>query len=231
MIFACIVVTFTVTFLTLVISDPCTSPGKSINASSGHISSLNFPNNYEQNRTCTWNITVPSGKIIKLTFLNFTLVEDENTDCCGAAASSARVFITNVASYGGDPNTFKLCGQKLPSPVYSEGNFIQVKFESRSGIVNKGFNATFETTDGDSQTKPTSKATAKTESTTTKDRRQSTSAPTESLSAGAAVGIALGCLAFLLLVFVVGYSSHRYVKKNKRRISPNNEGNEMEKGS
>lgn len=81
------------------------------------------------------------------------------------------------------------------------------------------------------ETKPTSKATAKTESTTTKDRRQSTSAPTESLSAGAAVGIALGCLAFLLFVFVVGYSSHRYVKKNKRRISPNNEGNEMEKGS
>ena len=99
---------------------------------------------------CTWNITVPGGKIIKLTFLNFTLVAGENDDCAGAAADSARVFITNVASHGGNPSDFKICGQKLPPPVYSEGNFIQVRFESRTGTVNKGFNATFEAIDGDS---------------------------------------------------------------------------------
>ena len=92
---------------------------------------------------------MPSEKIIKLTFLSFTLVADENDDCAGAAADSARVFITNVASHGGNPNDFKICGQKLPPPVYSEGNFIQVRFESRTGLVNKGFNATFEAIDGD----------------------------------------------------------------------------------
>ena len=94
---------------------------------------------------------MPGGKIIKLTFLNFTLVAGENDDCAGAADSSARVFITNVASHGGNPNDFKICGQKLPPPVYSEGNFIQVRFESRTGLVNKGFNATFEAIDGDSR--------------------------------------------------------------------------------
>ena len=99
----------------------------------------------------TWNITVPGGKIIKLTFLSFTLVAGENDDCAGAAADSARVFITNVASHGGNPSDFKICGQKLPPPVYSEGNFIQVRFESRTGPVNKGFNATFEAIDGDSR--------------------------------------------------------------------------------
>ena len=129
----------------------CISPGESINASSGHISSPNFPNNYDSNKNCIWNITVPDGKIIKLTFLNFTLVAGENEDCAGAAADSARVFITNVASHGGKPNDFKICGQKLPSPVYSEGNFIQVRFESRTGPVNKGFNATFKAIDGDSR--------------------------------------------------------------------------------
>ena len=83
--------------------------------------------------------------------MNFTLVAGENDDCAGAAAKSARVFITNVASHGGKPNDFKICGQKLPPPVYSEGNFIQVRFESRTGLVNKGFNATFEAIDGDSR--------------------------------------------------------------------------------
>ena len=129
----------------------CTPAGESIDASSGNISSPNFPNNYDANRICTWNITVPSTKIIKLTFLNFTLVAGENDDCAGAAADSARVFITNAASHDGKPNDFKICGQKLPSPVYSEGNFIQVRFESRTGLVNKGFNATFEAIDGDSR--------------------------------------------------------------------------------
>ena len=129
----------------------CSYLGESINAFSGHISSPNFPNNYDANRICTWNITVPGGKIIKLTFLNFTLVAGENDDCAGAAADSARVFITNVASHGGKPNDFKICGQKLPPPVYSEENFIQVRFESRTGSVNKGFNATFEAINGDSR--------------------------------------------------------------------------------
>ena len=94
---------------------------------------------------------MPGGKIIKLTFLNFTLVAGENDDCAGAAADSARVFITNVASHGGKPNNFKICGQKLPPPVYSEGNFIQVRFESGTSLVNKGFNATFQAIDGDSR--------------------------------------------------------------------------------
>ena len=83
--------------------------------------------------------------------MDFTLVINETENCTGAAPSSARVFITNVASHQGDPNDFQLCGQMLSDPVYSEGNFIQVKFESRTGPVNKGFNATFEAIDGNSR--------------------------------------------------------------------------------
>ena len=75
----------------------------------------------------------------------------ENGNCTGAAADSARVFITNVASHDGNPDDFKFCGQKLPHPVYSKGNSIQVRFESRNSTVNKGFNATFEAIDGNSR--------------------------------------------------------------------------------
>ena len=83
--------------------------------------------------------------------MNFTLVADEGGDCTGAAADSARVFITNVASHDGNPDDFKICGQTLPHPVYSKGNSIQMRFESRNSILNKGFNTTFEAIDGDSR--------------------------------------------------------------------------------
>ncbi|XP_022777786.1 bone morphogenetic protein 1-like, partial [Stylophora pistillata] len=84
-----------------------------------------------------------------MTFLNFTLVINEHSDCSGADQTSARIFITNVASHNGDPNNFTLCGQDLPYPVYSEENFIQVRFESRTGTVNKGFNASYKAIDGE----------------------------------------------------------------------------------
>ena len=121
-----------------------------LNGWSGYFWSPNFPNNFPTNRTSTWNITVPSGKIIKLIFFKFTLVTGENDDCAGAVPASARVFISNVASHDGKPGDFKICGQKLPPPVYSDGNFLQVTFESRA-TVNKGFNASFEAIDRDTR--------------------------------------------------------------------------------
>ena len=119
-----------------------------LNGWSGYFWSPNFPNNFPTYRKSTWNITVPIEKIIKLIFLKFTLATGENDDCAGAAADSARVFISNVASHGGKPGDFEICGQKLPPPVYSDGNFLQVTFESRA-TVNKGFNASFEAIDRD----------------------------------------------------------------------------------
>ena len=52
------------------------------------------------------------------------------------------MFITNVAS---DDNArqFKLCGQKIPPPVYSVGNNIQVRLVSGNNVFS-GFNASYE---------------------------------------------------------------------------------------
>ena len=80
--------------------------------------------------------------------MKFTLVAGEIDDCAGASDASARVFISNVASHGGKPGDFEICGQNLPPPVYSDGNFLQVIFESRT-TVSKGFNASFEAIDRD----------------------------------------------------------------------------------
>ena len=77
-----------------------------------------------------------------MSLLNFTLESGQNEDCAGAPAGSARVFITNVASDDGK-TPFEICGQRLPAPVYSEGNSVQVRFVSGS-TVKRGFNASYE---------------------------------------------------------------------------------------
>ena len=106
---------------------------------SGFFSSPNFPSNYPQYSKCTWNITVPSGYIIKLSFLYFRLEPHQYIPCYNAPG--ARVTVTNVASDDGY-HPFMLCGQSVPPPVYSVGNSVQVIFTSlRSQYL--GFNATY----------------------------------------------------------------------------------------
>ena len=117
----------------------CTS-GEYLNGFSGFFSTPNFPSNYPQYSKCTWNITVPSGYIIKLSVLHFGL-EPYQYIPCYYYAPGARVTVTNVASDDGY-QPFMLCGQSLPSPVYSVGNSVQVIFTSLSSQY-PGFNATY----------------------------------------------------------------------------------------
>ena len=101
--------------------------------SSGFLSSPNFPNNFPEYRRCVWNITVPSGYMIKVSFHHFDL---------GPYPYRDRVTITNVAS-GDGRNPFQLYGQSLPHPVYSVGNSVQVIFASLTN-QSSGFNASYE---------------------------------------------------------------------------------------
>ena len=116
----------------------CTS-GEYLNGFSGFFSTPNFPSNYPQYSRCTWNITVPSGYIIKLSFFYFRLEPNEYIPCYNAP--EARVTVTNVASDDGY-QPFMLCGQSLPHPVYSVGNSVQVIFTSLNSQYT-GFNATY----------------------------------------------------------------------------------------
>ena len=115
--------------------------GDALTGSGGFLTSDNFPNNFSKNSDCAWNITVPVQHIIRLTFLNFTLEPNEETDCSNSLGG-ARVFITNVASDDG-AQEFKLCGQNIPNPVYSVGNFVQVRLLSLNNVFS-GFNLTYE---------------------------------------------------------------------------------------
>ena len=116
----------------------CTS-SEYLNGFSGFFSTPNFPSNYPQYSKCTWNITVPSGYIIKLSFLYFRLEPHQYFPCYNNP--EARVTVTNVASDDGY-QPFMLCGQSLPPPVYSVGNSVQVIFTSLSSQY-PGFNASY----------------------------------------------------------------------------------------
>ena len=113
--------------------------GEYLNGLSGFFSTPNFPSNYPQYSKCTWNITVPSGYIIKLSFLYFRLKPHQYIPCYNAP--EARVTVTNVASDDGY-QPFMLCGQSLFHPVYSVGNSVQVIFTSLRSQY-PGFNATY----------------------------------------------------------------------------------------
>ena len=106
---------------------------------SGFFSTPSFPNNFPQYSKCTWNITVPSGYIIKLSFLYFRLEPHQYFPCYNNP--EARVTVTNVVSDDGY-QSFMLCGQSLPHPVYSVGNSVQVIFTSLRSQY-PGFNATY----------------------------------------------------------------------------------------
>ena len=116
----------------------CTS-SEYLNEFSGFFSTPNFPRNYPQYSKCTWNITVPSGYIIKLSFLYFRLEPHQYFPCYNNP--EARVTVTNVASDDGY-QPFMLCGQSLFHPVYSVGNSVQVIFTSLRSQY-PGFNATY----------------------------------------------------------------------------------------
>ena len=122
----------------------CVPPGDLLNGSSGFFSSPDFPSNFPRNSDCTWNITVPAGRIIKVTFFSFNLQPFDIKDCTGTSANAPRVFITNVASDDQRQN-FQICGEQLPNPVYSDGSFIQVRLKSTDRY--KGFNASYEAID------------------------------------------------------------------------------------
>ena len=78
-----------------------------------------------------------------MSFLNFTLEPGQNTDCTGSNLGGASVTITSIASNDGR-TPFKLCGQNIPAPVYSDANSIQITLVTSANRY-PGFNASYET--------------------------------------------------------------------------------------
>uniref|UniRef100_A0A0B7BPM5 CUB domain-containing protein n=1 Tax=Arion vulgaris TaxID=1028688 RepID=A0A0B7BPM5_9EUPU len=113
--------------------------GGNFTARTATITSINYPNNYEHNTECEWNITVAQGYVVVLNITDFQL---EGGHLC---------TYDYLSLYdGSDVNATlitKLCGATLPAQtVYrSTGNQMYIRMRTDSSVTYRGFKATYDT--------------------------------------------------------------------------------------
>ena len=123
-----------------------------LNGSSGTFFSPDYPVPYPKGATCVWEITVPKGKVVKLTFENFALAS-RSSDCHHDGKDFVEIR-DSLSSTGKELGRYN-CDLNTPDPlpdVYSTGRHMLVKFHSSvdSSVrrkEDKGFKAKFEAVD------------------------------------------------------------------------------------
>ncbi|KAA0194649.1 Metalloendopeptidase [Fasciolopsis buskii] len=110
--------------------------GGELQMEEGTLTSPNYPEFYRPNKECVWQIIVPVGYSVALTFHSFQL---EKHDTCVYDYLEIRDGLTESATL-----LKKLCGSQLPTPIKSTNNMMYVKFVSDSSVEKQGFTATFQ---------------------------------------------------------------------------------------
>ena len=95
------------------------------------VSTPNYPSSYAKHEYCTWKISAPPGRRLKLNSFSYRM-ESEST-CSydslniydGPSSSSSRIA--------------RLCGRGRKSPIESTGNELFLKFKSDESSHHKGF--------------------------------------------------------------------------------------------
>ncbi|BHF77942.1 Bone morphoproteintic protein 1 [Sparganum proliferum] len=108
---------------------------KYFKAEKGTIMSPGYPNPYPPSSECTWNIEVPDGDTVTLTFHSFELESHE--DC-----SNDYLAIYDGPSTSSDLLK-RLCGSTTPEPIKSTGNTMTLHFITDKVINKEGFAAQF----------------------------------------------------------------------------------------
>merc|ERR1712002_475208 len=111
----------------------------------GSVKSPNFPDHYSANIHCEYLFRAPSNdKVIRITFLEFLIDEEENTENC--------VF-DRVIIHDGPDNTYPsigraMCGSKVPEQVYSSGPHLTISLHSaQDSVFGKGFQLNYDMVD------------------------------------------------------------------------------------
>ncbi|XP_073446306.1 ovochymase-2-like [Dendrobates tinctorius] len=102
---------------------------------SGSVSSLNYPSNYENSKSCAWEITVPDNKVVHFWF------EELHVETSTSCSEDHVTIEDNVGILG------TYCGHTIPKPLVSAGNRIFVTFITNSKNNDKGFHAKYEAVD------------------------------------------------------------------------------------
>ena len=128
----------------LIFFSVCPNEAIPLTGNDGKLSSPNYPmSNYPASRNCSWIITVPYGKLVKLVFAEFALGSCEfncSSDNC-----------TNVEIYDGSSANSTLlgrfCNDSVLEDVFSSGNQMFVNFRSGSSL-DRGFEAQYSVSSG-----------------------------------------------------------------------------------
>ncbi|CAL8097727.1 unnamed protein product [Calicophoron daubneyi] len=110
--------------------------GGDLHMEEGKLTSPHYPEFYPPSKECIWQITVPVGYSVALTFQSFQL---EKHDTCVYDYLEVRDGLTDTS-----PLLKKLCGSQLPSPIKSTNNVMYIKFVSDGSVGKQGFTATFQ---------------------------------------------------------------------------------------
>ncbi|XP_035659163.1 membrane frizzled-related protein-like [Branchiostoma floridae] len=133
-----------VTAILLLMSTEATSPpcGSTLKDRSGTFSSLNFPQNYDNDVQCNWTISINvSVSSVVLTFDTFDLEFEPN---CGY--DYVEVWERRLE---GEHLLGRFCGDNdtqdnfPPAQVHAESREITVLFRSDAWVTSRGFNATY----------------------------------------------------------------------------------------
>ena len=118
-----------------------------LTGSQGTLQSPQEPDYYLSGSSCDWLITVPDGKIVKLSFERFQLEPSSESECT--------VDYVEVLD-GGDSNSDskgRFCFS-TPDDIHSSGRYMWVRYRAdETGSYFKGFKATFKAEDKPSKFK------------------------------------------------------------------------------
>ena len=129
----------------------------------GTIRSPNFPmDDYPTTTDCSWLITVPEGKRVKLDFHTFAF--DTGCNCLSQDCGSVTLYDGNSDT---SPLLGKFCGTTKPPSVVSGGQRMLVVFRSNFRRE-RGFDATYMETLSSSPATPPTQSTSPTTSTSGK---------------------------------------------------------------
>lgn len=121
-----------------------------LTGSSGTLQSPSRDSNYPPDLSCDWLITVPEGKIVKLSFDSFDL-QSANWGQC--EEDYVEVLDGN---YNSSLSVERFCGFGTPRDIRSSGRYMRVRFKSDSESTYfryRGFKASFIAEDGPSTCK------------------------------------------------------------------------------
>uniref|UniRef100_A0A914LRI7 CUB domain-containing protein n=1 Tax=Meloidogyne incognita TaxID=6306 RepID=A0A914LRI7_MELIC len=117
----------------------------------GFIQSPGYPlNDYLNNTNCLWDLQVPTGYHILITFEYFDIAQsiDCKNDFLKISEEHQSRAIVPLRSYyfyfDHESPGQKLCGNKLPSPIRTESNRVKINFATDSRKTAKGFKLRWE---------------------------------------------------------------------------------------